>query len=384
MKARIAIAAGSVGALVAAALVTAGPLNPPAGPVAPTHKTLGEVEPRTAINAANTPGDVTTTFKITQPGSYYLTSNLSGSAGKIVILIASADVTVDLHGFTITGGTSAIGHVVNYPDITVRNGAISGCTSSGIDLSGSEGTTIEGIAVTNAGAHGVFVGSNAQARGVRADNCQGYGILAGGGGLIQGCTVSGSGGPLTAAFQVYHGTRVIDCIARNNNGTGFHANGEDCAFSGCTSRYSQGDGFFAVGACRFEQCLASNSESEGFRGGSGTVVVDCTSQFNGLRGFRVGNTSTVRACQARGNGTAGSYAGIWLDGAGSRAEDNEMTDNDIGLYTISTDNVIVRNTARNNAAGDFYVGAGNEFAPVVTNPGSNGFSTMTPWSNVAY
>ena len=49
--------------------VSAGDLNPPAGPVTPTMKTLTEVEPRIAINAANTPGDVSSTFKMIEPGS---------------------------------------------------------------------------------------------------------------------------------------------------------------------------------------------------------------------------------------------------------------------------------------------------------------------------
>src|SRR6185295_5336210 len=39
-----------------------GPLDPPAGPVAPTGKTLTEVQPRTAVNAANTPGTPTAVF----------------------------------------------------------------------------------------------------------------------------------------------------------------------------------------------------------------------------------------------------------------------------------------------------------------------------------
>lgn len=57
----------------------AGDLNPPAGPVSPTHKTLTEIEPRTAISMANTPGDADSLFKITQPGSYYLTGNITAS-----------------------------------------------------------------------------------------------------------------------------------------------------------------------------------------------------------------------------------------------------------------------------------------------------------------
>ena len=51
-----------------------GPLAPP-GAAAPTTKTLDQVEPRIAINSTNTPGDADSLYKITQPGSSYLTGN---------------------------------------------------------------------------------------------------------------------------------------------------------------------------------------------------------------------------------------------------------------------------------------------------------------------
>ena len=56
----------------------AGDLDPPVGPVAPTPGP----EPRTPVNATNTPGDATSVYRITAPGSYYLTGNLAGVAGK--------------------------------------------------------------------------------------------------------------------------------------------------------------------------------------------------------------------------------------------------------------------------------------------------------------
>src|SRR5437868_1893082 len=62
----------ATGALVS----VAGPLNPPAGPVAPSYKTLTEVEPRIAVNATNTPGNSAYSYRITQQGSYYLTGDV--------------------------------------------------------------------------------------------------------------------------------------------------------------------------------------------------------------------------------------------------------------------------------------------------------------------
>ena len=127
----------------AAALSVAGPLNPPAGPVAPTFKTLGEVEPRIAVNAANTPGDGNSLFRITQRGSYYLTGDITGVPGKFAITIASDNVTLDLGGFTLAGG--AMGVYVDAPagayrsNVTVRNGSITGCTSGALNAKAAEG-----------------------------------------------------------------------------------------------------------------------------------------------------------------------------------------------------------------------------------------------------
>ena len=83
----------------------AGPLNPPAGPVTSTYKTLVEVEPRTAISAVNTPANPNASFVITQPGSYYLTGDITVPSGKSGIQVYAYGVTVDLNGFTIRGSS---------------------------------------------------------------------------------------------------------------------------------------------------------------------------------------------------------------------------------------------------------------------------------------
>src|SRR5688572_3995985 len=95
--------AGALAAAAAALVVSAGPLNPPPGPVGSTYKTLTEVEPRTPVSSVNTPGDPDSLFRITQPGSYYLTANLAGVAGKHGIEIDADDVTLDLCGFELKG-----------------------------------------------------------------------------------------------------------------------------------------------------------------------------------------------------------------------------------------------------------------------------------------
>src|SRR5437870_1154506 len=86
----------ALASLVAPLSSRAGDLTPPPGPVAPTMKPLSQIEPRTPISATTTPGDSTCVFRITQSGAHYLTGNITVPVGKNGILIANAQVTLDL------------------------------------------------------------------------------------------------------------------------------------------------------------------------------------------------------------------------------------------------------------------------------------------------
>ena len=138
--------------LLAGAAALAGPLNPPAGPVVSTYKTMTDVEPRTAVSAAGTPGDATSVVRITQPGSYYLTGNITGVAGKSGVVIAANNVTLDLNGFNIHGGDSGVSTTVSlWKDIEVRNGSIDGCTGYGLDLHLCDDGVISQVSNLNVG-----------------------------------------------------------------------------------------------------------------------------------------------------------------------------------------------------------------------------------------
>jgi hypothetical protein len=122
-----------------------GSLTPPGQP-APTMKSADQIEPRTIVNAVNTPGDATSLFIIRQPGSYYLTTNLTVSTGD-GIDINTNNVTLDLNGFTIAStAASATGNGIllasGLSDITIYNGHIrGGVTNNGSGVYGGVITT---------------------------------------------------------------------------------------------------------------------------------------------------------------------------------------------------------------------------------------------------
>jgi hypothetical protein len=65
----------------------------PSGAPAPTMKTLAQIEPRTPVDAAHTPGDISDQFIINQPGSYYLTANIAGVSDEYGIGILTNSIS---------------------------------------------------------------------------------------------------------------------------------------------------------------------------------------------------------------------------------------------------------------------------------------------------
>ena len=138
----ITILLPAITALTLTTTLLAGPLNPPAGPIAPTPGP----EPRIPINATTTPGDADSVFRITESGSYYLTSNHTGQSGKALIEIANRNITIDLSGYTIFGVPGSLDGIrspIAFGNITIRNGFIFAFGGAGVHLAvGAAATNI--------------------------------------------------------------------------------------------------------------------------------------------------------------------------------------------------------------------------------------------------
>jgi hypothetical protein len=145
-----------------AALLSAGNLTPPPGPVAPTMKPLNEVEPRTAVTSANLSGGASSVFEIDQPGSYYLVANLNVPAGKHGIYLHGNGITLDLNGFAVIGASGSLSGVTTadggwHHDITVKNGSVESCGDAGVDLFGGLSCHVSDVTTFDNGGKGIAV-----------------------------------------------------------------------------------------------------------------------------------------------------------------------------------------------------------------------------------
>jgi hypothetical protein len=149
---------------------SAGPLNPPAGSVAGTGRTLDEVYNKIPAPIGGGSGDGripipggTGTVELNTPGSYVLTGDIvvSGSTRGIRVL-PNADgglYAIDLNGYSIrssSGASQGISVSQFYPNITVRisNGLIGGFTV-GVSIQQIKFVELEGLVVAGNTTSGI-------------------------------------------------------------------------------------------------------------------------------------------------------------------------------------------------------------------------------------
>ena len=378
------IAATAALTLTAAGLLFAGPLNPPAGPVTSTYKTLQEVEPRTAINVTNTPGDADSLFKITQPGSYYLTGNITGVAARHGIEIDTSNVTLDLMGFRILGtGGSLDGIFVNGSEsnLTIRNGSVRSFGGDGLDAGSAESVRVIDFTARNCDGRGVVLGAGSTATNVIADSNLLDGIVAGNGSALDHCVARSNGGNGISSLG---GSTITGCTAYQNTGIGISA-GNGCTITGCTASFNTGDGIFASQGSTVSGCTAQSNAGDGITASNGSTVSGCTAQFNSGDGISAAAGCTVVGCTAQFNsgdgieinlhcrvtdntcvfnGNGGNGAGIHATGSDNRIEGNNCTGNDRGIDVGFAGNIIIKNTCSGNTI-NWTIAANNVVGPIL-------------------
>ncbi len=381
-----------VGALIVAA--TAGPLNPPGGPVAPTYKTLAEIEPRTAVQSLS--GDAQSLYVITQPGSYYLTGDISGVAGKHAIRVAADGVTLDLMGFSLDGqGSNSaaifVAATVQPSEVrshlVVRNGTIRGWLAGvGMNVLGQlRDSRFEALRVHDCSGPGVVVGARCIVHACTAQNNGGDGIVQNGGpGVFTGCVALSNGGQGITAGP---GSTIDGCTALGNAGAGINASAH-CSITDCVANLNGVHGVLAA-ASTIARCTVAGNTLEGIRISGGTVsgctangnqrvgiygdlagvtISGCSVNLNHDDGIQVQGDALVigNTCDGNGNGLL-VRSGIGVYGSNNRVEGNTCTDNDVGIATAAgaVSNLFIRNSVSGNGIG-YQILAGNTIGPIVT------------------
>ena len=360
MQPRFAItllALSCIGA-IAPALV-AGPLSPPPGPPSSTHKTLTQIEPRTPVQSLA--GSGSALHVIDQPGSYYLTGNITGVAGKHGISIRADNVTLDLNGFSLIGvpgsGSGITQEEIGRKNCHIRNGAAKGWGEDGFNGGNLSNSVLSDLIASNNGRAGMNAGTNC---------------------IVYHCVADAN----AFGISVYISTAVIECKAHQNAGEGLRGTG-GASFLRCLTR-ENGIGIRVIDPDGATEIVESSclSDGTGISSPGETHVSRCTVNLCAGDGIVVGGRSIVSDSLCRGNGTAAaSGAGIRCTGSGTRIEGNNMVGNDVGVVVTSSASLVVRNSFNGNAVRDSIV-AGNSVGPFITSAtiGTN----TNPHANYAF
>jgi len=384
-------------------LADAGNLNPPPGPVNPTMVTLDDIN-ATALSAGDKRTPIASLpFTINQCGSYFLTGCLTGAAGQNGITIAADDVTLDLNGFALIGVPGSLDgiNMAGFQDnVVIRNGHVRAWGESGIDARIHVGR-IERITATDNGAWGIensfggtFTSHIASCEALRNGVlvASSGGIQGAGSTLITDCIASENTGN---GISVSTGSTVADCLAGSNTGGGI-VGSLNCTVSSSSASTNNGIGIF-INSGTIKSCVANANDMDGIVG-SRCVISACTSDGNLGDGIEVASGSVVLNNSCDGNGPAGADgAGIHVTGSDNRIEGNNVTNNDrgidFGFPTGGTNNIVIKNTARNNVDGvtltnyKFPLGVLNTVGEILDFTGGGGVltaSNSSPWANFEY
>jgi uncharacterized delta-60 repeat protein len=276
-------------------------------------------------------------YVITQPGTYCLGESVSYMGAPFFVLVVSNDVVLDLGGYQIDGGTEgglaegAQGGVAVIPgakNITIKNGTISNCAQSGINVGAFLGdevpiqtltscVTLEDLRVLDVSTYLPSLSNTEQLDliGSTLDSLSAVpgfdpvleccladplervrpavGIIVGYAQhvAINNCQVFRAEGDGIYLLQVQDAW-VKNSQAYNNGGNGFvFDNGDVSSVVSCKAEQNGQNGFYEV-ACNgdnsYKKCIAKQNGVHGFRIiGSGKTVEECIANQNTLDGFFV-------------------------------------------------------------------------------------------------
>ena len=300
--------------------IYAGSLEPPGAP-APTTTAVDETDPRTPIRVGDLP------LTIFSSGSYYLAEDIS--TGGDGITVDADNVTIDLMGFSLRGGTGfGISATAGRKNLQVRNGTVSDWTFGGMDLHFAESSVVINVRAKANGGIGIHVGSNTVVVESTAVDNDNDGIRGSASSSISGCTALRNGGD---GIRVENGSTVTACAARDNVGDGIDA--IRSTVTGCSAYSNDKNGIRTGGGSTVTDCTVYSNGEDGISSfGAGDSIRGSTAYQNTGDGIQVINAVSVvgNTCHQNGFG-AGDGAGIHVTGSDNRIDGNNATGNDRGI-----------------------------------------------------
>jgi hypothetical protein len=367
--------------LALSSVALAGDLNPPSGAVAPTMKTLDQVEARIPIGPLTTPGDSDSVYKITQPGSYYLTGNLIGEAGKYGIEVIASNVSIDLNGYSLLGVPGALYGITdrrtdefeNIRNLAVSNGSISDFPQGGIVMEYCSTARFSDLTIRG-GQYGIYQRTAMIVENCVVSNVTSIGIFAEYSSTITRALVANA----PVGIQTF-GSAVIDSTTRSC-ATGFDAYEstlDNCIAMGGTTGVKLGL------RSRLVNSRITNNSTGVLVEEAYAELRDCSissSSSTGVSVLGINNRIVGNSIIASRN-IAGNYGvAISVDAAsaGNVIEANTGTGNYFGLVVNGTNNVITRNafgaTVGLGSQVQYQIAAGNRFGSLVK-ANTNGVQT---------
>jgi len=294
----------------------AGELNPPAGAIQPTGAVL--------LNQQTTSGFP---IVVSQPGTYRLTSNITGVAGADGIQISASGVTLDLNGFSVVGvagSFNGVRTIVGVDGLTVMNGSVRNWGADGVSAGTASGGIYKDLRVAGNGNFGLNVGVSSVCTDCTTFQNGSHGLNLGFNGTLRGCASNNNMGN---GIQTGNGAAILNCAARDNTLVGI-ATGTGSSITSCSAYSNNSNGFVMIIGSMISQCVSSSNGDNGI-----LVTSDCRVMDN--------------CCWGNGTLTANG-AGIRTLSSDNRIDRNTMTDNDIGIATGAGINLKLTNSMSGN------------------------------------